>query len=69
MVEGLTLHQAPSAFPAVPAATVTLSFRRTPPGARNRTSGAAILTARLVGPDPEQSGIVAGWSSGSSSGS
>ena len=35
MVEGLTLHQAPSAFPAVPAATVTLIFRRTPPGARN----------------------------------
>ena len=34
MVEGLTLRQAPSAFPAVPAATVTFSFRRTPPGAR-----------------------------------
>ncbi len=49
MVEGLTLHQAPSAFPAVPAATVTLSFRRTPPGARKPEPRNAILEL----PDPE----------------
>ena len=46
MVEGLTLRQAPSAFPAVRAATVTLSFRRAPSrrpqtGAPGRYTGAA----------------------------